>query len=104
MKKYEKLLIDYRISLHFLREDIEEYAKNPTPETTYYITQALTDLPATRRALIKRLPKGKREEVLKELEKEELEVIRMLEKVDKDGARILAEELQDVLSLTEERE
>jgi len=35
--------------------------------------------------------------------KEQLEVIRMLEKVDKDGARILAEELQDVLSLTEER-
>ena len=36
--------------------------------------------------------------------KEQLEVIRMLEKVDKDGARILAKELQDVLSLTEERE
>jgi len=104
MKEYEKLLIDYRISLHFLKDEIKEYTKNPTPETTYYITQALTDLPATKRALIRRLPREKREEVLKELEKEEIEVISMLEKVDKDGARILAEELQDVLSLTEERE
>jgi len=94
MKEYERLLIDYGISLHFLKEDIEEYAKNPTPETIYYIIQALTDLPATKRALIKKLPKGKREEVLKELGKEEIEVISILEKVDKDGARILAEELQ----------
>jgi len=94
MKEYERLLTDYRISLHFLKEDIEEYTKNPNPATIYYITEALTDLPATKRAILKRLPKGKREEVLKELEKEEIEVISMLEKVDKDGARILAEELQ----------
>jgi len=96
------LLVDYRISLHFLKEDIKEYAKKPTTETTYYITQALTDLPAIKRALLKRLPKGKREEVLKELEKEELEVISMLEKVDKHGARILAEELQASSSLAGE--
>ncbi len=93
MKEYEKLLIDYKTRLGILKDDIEEYIKKPSTETIYPILEATADFPRIKKKLIEKLPKKTKDTILEELEREELEIVNLLEQSNKDLAETLAKRL-----------
>ncbi len=90
MKEYEKLLADYKTRLGILKDDIEEYIKNPSTETLYPILEAIADIPLIKKRLIEKLPKKIKEGILEDLLKRELEIVNLLEQSNKHLAETFA--------------